>query len=167
MTIDKGSSAGVERNDPVVNGDGLVGRITETTRGTAQVTLITDHDNAVSAQVLAVTARPGSSSRRSATPRTCCSTSSTTTKTIQENQTLVTAGWSNGRISSRLPAGDPDRAGQRGRGGEQERFQRIHVTPFADLRELEYVQVLTGGPERPGCPDDRHPRIAPADRARS
>lgn len=30
--------------------------------------------------------------------------------------------------------------------------QRVHVQPFADLRELEYVQVLTGGPERPGVP---------------
>ena len=28
----------------------------------------------------------------------------------------------------------------------------VHVAPFADLRNLEYVQVLTGGPERPGVP---------------
>ena len=36
--------------------------------------------------------------------------------------------------------------------GEQEKFQRVHVEPFADLRELDFVQVLTGGPERPGVP---------------
>ena len=52
VIIDHGSSSGIERNDAVVNGDGLVGRISDVTSGTAQVQLITDHDNAVSAEVL-------------------------------------------------------------------------------------------------------------------
>ena len=35
VTIDDGSSSGIERNDAVINGDGLVGRIREVTAGTA------------------------------------------------------------------------------------------------------------------------------------
>ena len=33
VTIDKGSGDGVRINDPVVNGDGLVGRVTDVTHG--------------------------------------------------------------------------------------------------------------------------------------
>src|SRR5918994_153579 len=51
VTIDRGSSSGVHVNDPVITGDGLAGRITDTTNGTAEVTLITDHRSAVSAEV--------------------------------------------------------------------------------------------------------------------
>ena len=39
-------------NDPVISGDGLVGRVTSVTGGTAQVTLITDHTSSVSAKVV-------------------------------------------------------------------------------------------------------------------
>src|ERR687898_438975 len=49
---DRGSSSGVREDDPVITGDGFVGRITETTSGTAQVTLITDHRSAVSGTVV-------------------------------------------------------------------------------------------------------------------
>ena len=52
VTIDHGTSAGVHVNDPVINGDGLVGRVTSATGGTAQVTLITDHTSAVSGKVV-------------------------------------------------------------------------------------------------------------------
>ena len=36
--------------------------------------------------------------------------------------------------------------------GEQQTYQRVNVTPFADIRGLDYVQVATGGPKRPGVP---------------
>lgn len=52
VSIDKGSSAGVEVNDAVVTGDGLIGRVREVTGGSALIELITDHRSAVSAEVL-------------------------------------------------------------------------------------------------------------------
>ena len=36
--------------------------------------------------------------------------------------------------------------------GEQQAFQQVHVTPFADIRGLDFVQVATGGPNRAGVP---------------
>ena len=52
VTIDVGSGDGVEVEDPVVNGDGLVGRIAAVTGGSARVTLIADHSSAVAAKVV-------------------------------------------------------------------------------------------------------------------
>jgi rod shape-determining protein MreC len=152
VTIDRGSSSGIERNDAVVNGDGLVGRITEITAGTAQVQLITDHDNAVSAKVLP-SGPMGIVEPEVGDPEDLLLDFIDNDATIEENQTLATAGWSDGvELSSAYPAGIPIGRVTETEAGEQQEFQRVHVEPFADLRQLEYVQVLSGGPERPGVP---------------
>ncbi len=151
VIIDHGSSSGIERNDAVVNGDGLVGRISDVTSGTAQVQLITDHDNAVSAEVLP-SGPTGIVEPEVGDPEDLLLDFIDNDETIQENQTLATAGWSNGVVSSAYPPGIPIGRVSEAEAGEQEEFQRVHVEPFADLRQLEYVQVLTAGPERPGVP---------------
>src|SRR3954468_11984649 len=51
VQLDHGSSSGVAVDDPVVTGDGLVGRVTGVTSGTSEVTLIPDPRSAVSARV--------------------------------------------------------------------------------------------------------------------
>jgi rod shape-determining protein MreC len=149
VIVDAGSGDGVANNDPVVNGDGLVGRVTDVTHDTAEVTLITDNRSAASARVLPDgpegVAEPevGNSSRllldfidRNAP--------------IRVGQTVVTAGWSNGAISSAYPPGIPIGRVSDATVGEQEAYQRVHLQPFADLRNLDFVQVATGGPKRPG-----------------
>lgn len=151
VTIDKGSSAGVERNDAVVSGDGLVGRIGDVTPGTSQVQLITDHANAVSAQVLP-SGPTGIVEPEIGDPQTLLLDFIDNNETIQENQTLATAGWSNGTVSSAYPPGIPIGTVTQAQAGEQQQYQRVNVEPFADLRQLDYVQVLTGGPARPGVP---------------
>src|SRR5919108_570121 len=69
---------------------------------------------------------------------------------IEQGQMLVTAGWSNGAISSAYPPGIPIGKVSETSVGEQQPYQRVHVTPYADIRGLDFVQVATGGPERPG-----------------
>src|SRR5450759_5970552 len=51
VKIDAGSSSGIAVYDPVVNGAGLVGRVTKVYAGAAQVTLITDQQSFVDAVV--------------------------------------------------------------------------------------------------------------------
>src|SRR3954452_19077813 len=51
VTIDWMSGDGIRVDDPVVAAQGLAGKITQTTPNTAQVTLITDADSAVTARV--------------------------------------------------------------------------------------------------------------------
>jgi rod shape-determining protein MreC len=151
VTIDHGSSSDIERNDAVINEDGLVGRVSDLTGGTAKVELITDPDNAVSAEVLP-DGPQGIVSPQAGDPEDLTLDFIDRDEPIEENQTLATAGWSNGAISSAYPPGIPIgrvSAAEAGDGGD---FQRISVTPFADLRQLEYLQVLAGGPDRPGVP---------------
>jgi rod shape-determining protein MreC len=151
VTIDKGSGAGVKVNDPVVTGDGLAGRITDVTGGTAEVTLITDNRSAVSARVL-----PGGpngvAEPEVGNPSELLLDFIDKDQSIHQGQMLVTAGWSNGAISSAYPPGIPIGKISDTAVGEQQTFQRVHVTPFVDIQGLDFVQVATGGPKRPGVP---------------
>jgi rod shape-determining protein MreC len=151
VTIDKGSSSGIAVNDPVINGDGLVGRVSEVTGGTAQVTLITDHRSAVSARLLP-DGPSGVVEPEVGDPDDLLLDFIDNDEQIKEGQELITAGWSNGRISSAYPEGIPLGRVMDATIGEQGSFQEVHVRPFADIRNLDIVQVLTGGPERPGVP---------------
>lgn len=156
VTIDKGSSSGIQRNDAVVNGDGLVGRVTDLTAGTAKVELITDHDNAVSAQILP-SGPTGIVEPEVGNPDELLLEfidPGESNQTILANQMLATAGWSDlaSGISSAYPVGIPIGRVSEAEAGQQGQLQRVHVEPFADLRNLDYLQVLTGGPERPGVP---------------
>jgi rod shape-determining protein MreC len=65
---------------------------------------------------------------------------------------VVTAGWSNGTISSAYPPGIPIGEISDTTAGDEQTYQRVHLTPFADIRGLDFVQVATGGPKRPGVP---------------
>jgi rod shape-determining protein MreC len=151
VTIDKGSSAGVKMNDPVVTGDGLAGRITDVTRGTAVVTLITDDRSAVSARVLP-DGPEGVAEPEVGDPSDLLLDFIDRSQPIHRGQILVTAGWSNGAISSAFPPGIPIGKVSETSMGEQQAYQRVHVTPYADIRGLDFVQVATGGPRRPGVP---------------
>src|SRR4051794_29299919 len=51
ININKGRNDGVRVDQPVVSGEGLVGKVPAVTRGAAQVTLITDHTSGVSAEI--------------------------------------------------------------------------------------------------------------------
>jgi rod shape-determining protein MreC len=151
VTIDKGSSAGVDINDPVVDGDGLVGRITDVTRGTAEVSLITDSRSAVSARVLP-NGPEGVAEPEVGNSSNLLLDYIDRSQAIHEGQIVTTAGWSNGAISSAYPPGIPIGEVSDATIGEQQTYQRVDLRPFADLRDLQFVQVATNGPKRPGVP---------------
>ena len=52
MIINAGSSDGVDVYDPVVNGQGLVGRVAEVSLNAAQVLLVTDQESFVDAMIV-------------------------------------------------------------------------------------------------------------------
>jgi rod shape-determining protein MreC len=151
VTVDKGSSAGVKMNDPVVTGDGLAGRITDVTRGTAVVSLITDDRSGVSARLLP-DGPEGVAEPEVGDPSNLLLDFIDKSQPIHRGQILVTAGWSNGAISSAFPPGIPIGKVSETVVGDQQAYQRVHVTPYADVRGLDFVQVATGGPKRPGVP---------------
>lgn len=141
VTIDSGSSSGLDTNDPVVTGDGLVGRVTETTAGTARVTLITDHRSAVSAKVLP-NGPTGVIKPEVGEAGELLLDFIEEDSDVDEGQMVVTAGWRAGRLSSLFPYGIEIGKVTDATTDEQETYQRVHVQPFVDLREIEYVRVL-------------------------
>jgi rod shape-determining protein MreC len=142
VTIDHGTSAGVAVNDPVINGDGLVGRVTSATAGTAQVTLITDHTSAVSAKVVPDGIQ-GVIRPEVGDPTDLVLDFIDSSKHVRVGETVVTSGWKARGLSSLYPYGIPLGRVTQASVAEQEASQQVHVRPFADLRELEFVQVLT------------------------
>ena len=149
VTVNVGSSDGVRVNDPVVTGDGLVGRVSAITGSTAVVTLITDHRSAVSATALP-NGPEGVVEPEAGDPNTLLMDFIANDQKVHVGDMLVTAGWSSGRISSAYPYGIKVGKVTEASPGEQGAFQRVRVGAFADLRRMDLVQVLTDGPHRPG-----------------
>jgi len=147
LGVNLGSGDGVEVDDPVVSPDGLVGRISEVANSISQVQLITDPRAAVSAQV--VPDGPQGIVAPEAGDPDDLQLEIEGDQEVSEGQMLVTAGWSDGEISSAYPYGLSIGEITETTLGDED-FQRITVQPFADMGELEFVQVMTGGPERPG-----------------
>lgn len=144
VQIDIGSGDGVEVDDPVVNGDGLVGQVAAVTGGSARVTLIVDHSSAVSAKIVPGGIQ-GVMKPAVGDPDDLILDFLNSEKRVGKGQSVVTSGWRWGDIGSgyppNLPIGEVDDASLK----VQEAQQQVHIRPFADLRDLELVQVLTGG----------------------
>lgn len=144
VIVDAGSGEGVTVNDPVVNGDGLVGRVTAVTSGSAKVTLIADSSSAVSAKVVPGGIQ-GAIRPAIGDPGDLILDFIDSTKRVHEGEAVVTAGWRSQGIESRFPPNIPIGEVTEASIEEQEAQQQVHVQPYADLRNLDFVQVLTGG----------------------
>jgi rod shape-determining protein MreC len=141
VTIDKGSSAGLRVNDAVVAADGLAGRVTATTRGTAQVTLITDPNSSVTGRVQP-TGATGVVEPTIGDPDDLLLNFVQSGEDIQEGEMVVTAGFSAGDLGSVFPPGIPIGEVTESSLEEQQAYQRVHLRPYADLRDMEYVRAL-------------------------
>ena len=143
VTIDKGSASGIERNQAVINGQGLVGRVTEVTGSTAIVTLITNHTTQIGGKV-SDSGVQGLVGVEAGHPTDLVLDDLSGKDVVTRGQIVVTAGTTSkvdrfpspyprnipiGRVTS---VEDPDTDDQ-----------RAHVAPFADLRRLDLVEVLT------------------------
>jgi rod shape-determining protein MreC len=144
VTIDAGSGDGIEVGDPVVNGDGLVGRVAAVTGGSARVTLIADHSSAVSAKIVPSGVQ-GLLKPSVGDPGDLILDFLSSEKRVGKGQSVVTSGWRGQGIESNYPPNLPIGEVAEASLLEQEAQHQVHVRPFADLRELDLVQVLTGG----------------------
>lgn len=144
VTIDVGSGDGVEVDDPVVNGDGLVGTVAAVTGGTARVILIADHSSAISAKIVPSGVQ-GVLKPSVGDPEDLILDFLDSEKRVGKGQSVVTAGWRAEELESNYPPNLPIGEVTEASLVEQEAQQQVHVRPFADLRDLDLVQVLTGG----------------------
>lgn len=148
VNIDKGTVDGVRLNQPVVNGDGLVGKVTAVTHGAAQVTLVTDHTSGVSAAANTGTKR--SPSRVYGLVQTAVGNPGdlllnfvSRRSELEKGASVTTAGSRSSRLESLFPPDIPIGVVTQVDEEELSQYQRVHIRPFADLRRLDFVQILT------------------------
>jgi rod shape-determining protein MreC len=142
VMIDVGSGEGVTTGDPVVNGEGLVGKVTAVTGSTSKVTLISDHSSAVAVRVVPAGVQ-GIVKPTVGEPNHLVLSFLNSDKNIHKGESVVTSGWQSEEIGSRFPPNIPVGEVTKATIFEQEAQERSVVRPYADLRNLNTVQVLT------------------------
>jgi rod shape-determining protein MreC len=141
IVVAAGSGNGIRVNDPVVTADGLVGRVTRVTSGTARIQLLTDEEAAVSAVDLR-TGAPGIVLHSRGTRATLVLDRVRKQDVVRVGDEVVTSGWRAGELSSLYPKGIPigkvTSVGQT----DTDLFQQVQVDPYVDFGSLDAVLVL-------------------------
>ncbi len=141
VTINQGSSDGVRSGQPVVTGSGLVGTVDTVASNSSIVELVTDADFGAGAKVseggITGVVKPAAGA-----PRELRMEGPGATDDVRKGDTLVTSGTSDPRFPSPFP---PDVL--IGKVFEVEDpgsdSQVIHVRPFVDARDVNFVEVIT------------------------
>lgn len=142
VTVAAGSSDGIRRNDPAVSADGLVGKVTTVTSHAAVVTLITDSTSGVSATDNSSGAT-GVIQPAVGDPSDLRLQYVTHGDNVKPNDVIVTSGTTSTRLESLFPPNIP--IGRVTRVDFGDLFQGVHVRPLANMRHLDYLQILTRG----------------------
>ncbi len=140
VTIDKGSSAGVHVNDPVINGEGLVGKVVQVAPDAAQVDLITDSSIGVSARVGTSNAT-GIVQPKVGDPYNLLLQYLPANFQVSSGEYVVTSGTVASPDDSLYPPGIV--IGQVTSVNEESAYKSVNVRPSANLHNLDIVQVLT------------------------
>jgi rod shape-determining protein MreC len=142
VTIDKGEADGVRVNDPVVNGEGLVGKIAQVASDAAQVDLITDSTMGVSARV-GRSGATGIVQPKVGDPNDLLLQYLPASTRANAGEYVVTSGTEAPQFPSLYPPGLL--IGQVTSVNEESAYKSVNVHPIANLHELDVVQVLTAG----------------------
>ncbi len=142
VVIDKGASAGVQLNQPVINGEGLVGRISKVGRGFSQVTLVTDESFGTGVKVLGSGQqvaigpdpnRPGQLQLKYVQ----------NVDKISRGDQVVASGSTDLKLQSIYPRDVLVGTVAKIEAGDGNLDSRVQVKPAVDLGTLEWVEVLT------------------------
>jgi rod shape-determining protein MreC len=143
VNINRGSDDGISVDDPVINDDGLVGRVITVVGDASQVLLLTDPDSGVTARTendvpgIVQTGTPGNPNDLllQRIPRDADAPA--------VGEMVVTAGIESSRFTSffppRIPIGEVSEVDP----NEIATSQQVHIEPYANLRNLDVVTVLT------------------------
>jgi rod shape-determining protein MreC len=141
VIIDQGSSSGVRVNDPVVDDEALIGKVTRVASDGALVSLLTDSEVEVTAKISATGAVGLVQPEVGEPGRLLMQIYQPSTTSVVPGDDVVTAGTISSRGESLYPKGIP--IGQVTSVNEQSSSKSVEVSPFADLHGLDVVQVLT------------------------
>jgi rod shape-determining protein MreC len=142
VTIDKGTPDGVRVNDPVVNGEGLIGRVVAVESDGAQVDLITDSSMGVSARI-GTSSATGLVEPKVGEPSNLLMRWLPPNTTATKGELVVTSGTVAPPDNSLYPPGLV--IGQVTSVNEESAYTSVNVRPAANLHNLDVVDVLTSG----------------------
>jgi rod shape-determining protein MreC len=150
LQIDAGSGGGVRVGNPVLAGGGLVGHVSTVASGTSIVTLITDPSSSVSVKVLGRRGEYGILKPSVGDPLDLLVQLLPKRARIDPDAVVVTAGSRSSRLESLYPPNIPIGRVTNADPQELATEQQVHVAPIADLRHLDFVQILTGPADSDG-----------------
>ncbi|MFL5843232.1 MAG: rod shape-determining protein MreC [Solirubrobacteraceae bacterium] len=142
VNINRGSSDGISVGDPVLNGDGLVGHISQTVGDAAQVLLLTDQKSGVTARTesgipgIVQTGTPGN-------PNELLMQRIPRGRTPKVGDIVTTAGIESTKFTSFFPPRIPIGRVTKVDPNELDTSQQVRIKPYADLHDLDAVTVLT------------------------
>ena len=149
VNIDKGSDDGVAPHDPVIADGALVGEVTEVAANASVVSLITDHTVSVTARVTDAGGDTGELVPAVGSPNQLvlqylqAPNPGQVQNGPQPGQLVMTSGFRSGVGDSYYPANIP--IGTVAQFNENDLLNNgeVPVTPAADMRHFDVVQVLT------------------------
>jgi rod shape-determining protein MreC len=136
VEIGKGSADGIKRNMAVIDPDGLVGKVIQTTRHTSTVLLLIDPEAAAAARLedegdIATVRGNGGNEPLSLEFLP-------TDAAVEVGDQVVTAGFDGGVFPAGIPVGTVDEVG-----GEDAAVERsVTIEPSVNFESLQYVTVL-------------------------
>jgi rod shape-determining protein MreC len=154
VEVDKGSADGVKVGNPVLGDGALVGAVTVVGSDFSVVTLITDHTMAEAAQVADTTGDSGVLVPAVGNPDQLVLQYLPRNALVKQFQLVTTVGFKSGALQDLYPPGIPIGTVS-SVGNDLPNNGQVQVTPAADLRHLDVVQILTAphaGGERAQLP---------------
>lgn len=141
VDIDKGESAGVREDDPVIDEDGfLIGKVAQAASDAAVIDLITDSSMGVSARI-GTSKATGIVEPKVGDPNDLLLQYLPANTQANSGEYVVTSGTLEGHDDSLYPPGLV--IGQVYSTNEASAYTSVNVHPVANLHELDTVQVLT------------------------
>jgi rod shape-determining protein MreC len=149
ITVDRGTSAGIKQNDPVIGNEGLVGIVSSVGNDWAVVSELSSHNFAAGATVL----NNGSSSTGVLQPQVGSPTTlelnylpQSAQQVVNNGDQVVTSGFSDkndSTVVSYYPPGIPIGTVQNVSYEASTNALQVQVTPYVSFRNLSVVQILT------------------------
>jgi rod shape-determining protein MreC len=148
VVIAAGAENGVRVDDPVVNEDGLVGKVTKVTARSASVQLLSDQEAAASAIDVRTNAQ-GIVLHARGTRETLVLDRVRKQDVVRRRDEIVTSGWRAGGLSSVFPRGIPIGVVTSVNQNDTDSFQQVQIDPYVDFGMLDRVLVLVPLEPRP------------------
>jgi rod shape-determining protein MreC len=146
VTINKGTSSGLAVGQPVVAAGGLVGSVAAVSARTATVILLTDPTFAVGVRLGPTNVGTAQGMGRNAPLRVTVDTTSQRPPTVAKGQKIVTSGLDLEKFPASIPVGQVATVSRPSGAAEPE----ITLTPFVDVDQLAFLQVLLWAPGSTG-----------------